>query len=98
MKAMDYGKSITGSTLAGAAMKPHNQYLYILLSSGIAGMAVTILLLTYFIKQKRLHHSYIFWVFLITFLVNFAGNNSFESQPGHDLFIFFLLVYGYFRQ
>ncbi|MCK7538211.1 MAG: hypothetical protein MZV63_48295 [Marinilabiliales bacterium] len=46
--------------------------------------------------RKRAHQSLMFILFLIVFLVNFAGNNSLESQPGQDLFVFLSLFYGYF--
>ncbi len=93
--AMDYGIDQTGSTLAGMNMKPHSQYLYVLLSHGLAGFLVTVFLLIYFFRQKKAHRSFMFMLFLVMFLVNFAGNNSLESQPGQDLFVFFSLLYAY---
>ncbi|MRR24023.1 O-antigen ligase family protein, partial [bacterium] len=95
LKAMDYGMEQTGSTLAGMNMKPHSQYLYVLLSHGMIGLVATILLLVYFFRQKKAHRSIMFMIFLIMFLVNFTGNNSLESQPGQDLFVFFSLLYAY---
>lgn len=95
LKAMDYGMEQTGSTLAGMNMKPHSQYLHVLLSHGLAGFLVTVFLLVYFFRQKKAHRSFIFMLFLVMFLVNFAGNNSLESQPGQDLFVFFSLLYAY---
>jgi len=44
----------------------------------------------------NVHKSFMAILFLIVFLVNFTGNNSLESQPGQDLFVFFSLLYGYF--
>ncbi|MDZ7633705.1 MAG: O-antigen ligase family protein [Bacteroidales bacterium] len=96
LKAMDYGTGQTGSKLSGLNMKPHSQYLYILLTLGIAGLAAIAFLYGYFVIRKRAYQSFMFVVFLIVFLVNFAGNNSLESQPGQDLFVFFSLIYGYF--
>ncbi|MDM8004172.1 MAG: O-antigen ligase family protein [Bacteroidota bacterium] len=95
LKAMDYGMEQTGSTLAGMNMKPHSQYLHVLLSYGLAGFLVILFLLVYFFRQKQAHRSFIFILFLVMFLVNFAGNNSLESQPGQDLFVFFSLLYAY---
>ena len=95
LKAMDYGMEQTGSTLAGMNMKPHSQYLYVLLSHGLAGFLVTVFLLAYFFRQKKAHRSFMFMLFLVMFLANFAGNNSLESQPGQDLFVFFSLLYAY---
>ena len=96
LKAMDYGMGKTGSTLRGLNMKPHSQYLYIMLTLGMAGLAAIAFLYGYFVVRKRAHQSFMFILFLIVFLVNFAGNNSLESQPGQDLFVFLSLFYGYF--
>jgi O-antigen ligase len=95
LKAMDYGMEQTGSTLAGMNMKPHSQYLHVLLSHGLFGFMATLFLLVYFFRQKKAHRSFMFMLFLVMFLVNFAGNNSLESQPGQDLFVFFSLLYAY---
>lgn len=94
-KAMDYGMEQTGSSLAGLNMKPHSQYLHVLLSHGLVGFIVTASLLVYFFRRKEAHRSFMFMLFLVMFLVNFAGNNSLESQPGQDLFVFFSLLYAY---
>ena len=95
LQAMDYGMEQTGSSLSGLNMKPHSQYLHLLLSLGLAGFIVTLLLLWYFFRQKGAHRSFMFMFFLLLFLVSFIGNNSFESQPGQDLFVFFSLLYAY---
>jgi hypothetical protein len=95
LKAMDYGMEQTGSTLTGLNMRPHNQYLYVLLSHGITGFIATVLLLVYYFRKKQAHRSFMFSLFLVIFLVHFTGNNSFESQPGQDLFVFFSLLYAY---
>jgi len=95
LKAMDYGMEQTGSTLSGMNMKPHSQYLHLLLSLGLAGFIVTLLLFVFFFRQKKAHHSFMFMLFLVLFLVSFIGNNSLESQPGQDLFVFFSLMYAY---
>ncbi|TNF39892.1 MAG: O-antigen ligase family protein [Bacteroidetes bacterium] len=95
LKAMDYGMEQTGSTLAGLNMKPHSQYLFLLLSHGLAGFILAVLLMVYFFSQKKAHRSFMFMLFLILFLVSFLGNNSLESQPGQDLFVFFSMLYAY---
>jgi hypothetical protein len=96
LKAMDFGIEETGSDLKGLNMKPHNQYLYILLTLGLAGLLVAGFLYGYFVIKTGAHRSFMFMLFLIMFLVNFLGNNSFESQPGQDLFVFLTLVYAWF--
>lgn len=95
LKAMDYGMEQTGSTLSGLNMRPHNQYLYVLLSHGLLGFIVTVLLLWYFYSQKEAHRSLMYMTFLLMFLVHFTGNNSLEPQPGQDLFVFFSMLYAY---
>jgi hypothetical protein len=96
LKAVDYGIKKNGSTLAGLNMRPHNQFLYILLTLGIAGMIIIAALYGYFLVKNRAHESFMFILFLIVFLVNFTGNNSFESQSGQNLFVFFSLFYAWF--
>ncbi len=96
LKAVDYGIEKNGSTLSGLNMRPHNQFLYILLTLGLTGLIIIIALYVYFLVKIKAHESFMFILFLIVFLVNFTGNNSFESQPGQDLFVFFSLFYGYF--
>ncbi len=97
MRAMEYGKEGTGSSLSDLKMNPHSQYLYLLLSQGVAGMIITILLYVAFVRRKELHRSLLFTLFIVTFLVNFVGNNSFESQPGQELFIVVTVAMAYFR-
>jgi len=94
--AVDYGIKKNESTLAGLNMRPHNQFLYILLTLGLTGLIIIVMLYAYFLVKKKAHESFMFILFLIVFLVNFVGNNSFEPQPGQDLFVFFSLFYGYF--
>lgn len=96
LKAVDYGIEKNGSALSGLNMKPHNQFLYILLTLGLTGLIIIVVLYVYFLVKKKAHESFMFILFLIVFLVNFIGNNSFESQSGQNLFVFFSLFYAYF--
>lgn len=96
LPAMDHGLQKNGSTLSGLNMKPHSQYLYILVTLGVAGMIITVILYAFFVVKRQAHRSLMFILFLALFLVNFLGNNSLESQPGQDLFVFFSMIYGYF--
>ncbi|MFO7574722.1 MAG: O-antigen ligase family protein [Bacteroidales bacterium] len=95
--AIDYGFGKIGSQLFGRKMKPHNQYLYILLTLGITGLILYIGLYSYAVRETGLHKLFIFKVFLIVFTVNFLANNSFEDQLGHNPFVFFTLFYIYFH-
>jgi len=94
--AVDYGIEKNGSTLSGLNMRPHNQFLYIMLTLGLTGLIIIVLLYVYFLVRKKAYESFTFVLFLIVFLVNLIGNNSFESQSGQNLFVFFSLFYGYF--
>jgi hypothetical protein len=96
LKAVDYGIEKNDSALSGLNMKPHNQFLYILLTLGLTGLIIIVMLYVYFLVKNKAHESFMFIVFLIVFMVNFIGNNSFESQSGQNLFVFFSLFYGYF--
>lgn len=96
LKAVDYGIEKNGSALSGLNMKPHNQFLYILLTLGLTGLIIIVMLSVYFLVKNKAHESFMLILFLIVYLVNFIGNNSFESQPGQDLFVFFSLFYVYF--
>ena len=79
LKAVDYGIEKNGSALSGLNMKPHNQFLYILLTLRLTGLIIIVMLYVYFLVKNKAHESFMFQVFLIVFLVNFIGNNSFES-------------------
>jgi hypothetical protein len=96
LKAVDYGIEKNDSALSGLNMKPHSQLLYILLTLGLTGLIIIVVLYVYFLVNKKARESFMFILFLIVFLVDFIGNNSFESQPGQDLFVFFSLFYAYF--
>lgn len=96
LKAVDHGLQKNSSELAGLNMKPHSQYLFILLTLGVCGLVITIILYAFFVIGKKAYKSMMFILFLVAFLVNFAGNNSLESQPGQDLFVYFTMICGYF--
>lgn len=96
LPAVEHGLRKNGSTLSGLNMKPHSQYLYIMVTTGVAGLIITVLLYAFFVVNRRAYRSVMFILFLTLFLVNFIGNNSLESQPGQDLFVFFSMIYGYF--
>ena len=96
LHAVEHGLQKNNSALAGLNMKPHSQYLFILLTLGAAGLIITIILYAFFVVEKKAYKSLMFILFLIVFLVIFTGNNSLESQPGQDLFVFFSLICAYF--
>jgi len=94
--AMNYGFEKNGSILAGSEMKSHNQYLYIMINTGIAGLVSYIILYTFFVIRSGVGREVMFKIFLLTFLINFLANNSYESQLGQNPFVFFSLFYCYF--
>jgi hypothetical protein len=96
LPAMDYGFERIESVLAGRKMKPHNQYLYILLTLGITGLLLYIALYSYTVRKTGLDRLFLFRIFLVVFAVNFLANNSFEDQLGQNPFVFFTLFYIYF--
>ncbi len=96
LKAVDHGLQMNSSDLAGLNMKPHSQYLFILITLGVCGLVITIILYAFFVIEKKAYKSMMFILFLVAFLLHFAGNNSLESQPGQDLFVFFSMIFGYF--
>ena len=91
--AQNYGLSKSKSVLLGKGMKPHSQYLYILLTLGVLGLLAHILFYVYFVKESKVYRVFMFNVFLIVFLVTFVGNNSIESQVGQNMFVLFSLLY-----
>jgi hypothetical protein len=93
INAVDYGLEINESELLGRGMKPHNQYIYILLSLGVFGLLAHIFLYSYIIIKTQAYKIYIFNVFLIIFAINFLANNSFEGQVGQNLIVLFSLFY-----
>jgi O-antigen ligase len=95
--AQEYGLSANQSALVGKAMKPHSQYLYILLTLGIIGLISCVLLYGYFVVKTGVYKMFHFNVFIIVFVINFIANNSFESQVGQNMFVLFSLIYWQFH-
>lgn len=93
LPAMDYGFTSNGSVLQGLNMKPHNQYICILLSHGITGMLLFMALYIYVVVRTGAWRILMFKIFLVAFAVNFLVNNSLESQMGQSIFVFFSLWY-----
>lgn len=91
--AQNYGLSKIQSTLFGKGMKPHSQYLYILLTLGTFGLLAYIFLYGYFVKESKVYGVFMFNVFLIVFAIYFIANNSIESQVGQNMFVLFSLLY-----
>ncbi len=93
LHAVEYGLEKNDSALTGENMKPHNQYIYILLNMGLFGLVVTVLLYSFIIMRTKVYRIFIYNVFIIVSTINFLANNSLESQVGHSFFVFFTLFY-----
>ena len=93
LDAMDYGLRKNNSVLVGLNMMPHNQYIFILLTLGLLGLAVYFAIYTYAIIKTRAYRHFIFNVFIIICAVTYLGNNSLEKQVGQSFFVFFFLFY-----
>ena len=93
LHAVDYGFNKNNSPLEGKNMKPHNQYMYTLLTLGVTGLILLIFLYVYLIVKTKSWKIQMFRIFVIVLVVNFLANNSLESQLGQNLFVFFTLYY-----
>ena len=96
LHAVDYGFKQTGSPLSGLNMKPHSQYLYLLLTEGLSGLIIFIALYSYIVIKTGAYKHFMFGLFIIVFTINFLGNNSLEDQLGQNLFVFFTLFYFFY--
>lgn len=94
--AVEYGFKQTGSPLSGLNMKPHSQYLYLLLTEGLAGLIIFLVLYSYVVIRTGAYKHFMFGLFIIVFAINFLGNNSLEEQLGQNLFVFFSLFYFFY--
>lgn len=94
--AMDYGLSALDSPLDNYRMKPHNQYLILLLMVGLIGTLAVFLLYFLFIREARATRYLPFNIFLVIMGVSMLGNNPLDAQVGLSFFVFFSLFFGLF--
>lgn len=92
--AMDYGLSNIDSKLENFRMKPHNQYLVLLLMVGIIGTLIFFLLFGWFLKETKATRYLLFNIFLAIMVVSMLGNNPIDAQIGLSFFVFFSLYFG----
>jgi hypothetical protein len=93
LQSVNFGLEKNKSELLGRNMKPHNQYFYFLLTIGLVGLLLFVLLYLYVIVKTKTYNLFMFNVFIIVFAINFIANNSYESQVGQNFFVFFSLLY-----
>lgn len=96
--AMDYGLSALDSPLDNYRMKPHNQYLILLLMVGLIGTLAVFLLYFLFIREARATRYLPFNIFLVIMGVSMLGNNPLDAQVGLSFFVFFSLFFGLFSK
>ncbi len=96
LHATDYGFQSYSSPLADCNMKPHNQYMYFLLTQGLVGLFLFLFLFTYMIVKSGAWKNQAFRVFIILMAVFWLANNPLESQVGQNIFVFFTLFYCFF--
>ena len=81
------------SSLEGESLiLPHNQFVFELVASGLAGLAILILVFIYpvFIKQERLN--LLFMLFLIICFFSFQAEYGLERQAGVSFFVLFYML------
>lgn len=92
--AMEYGLNTIESKLDNFQMKPHNQFLVLLLMVGITGTLAIFLLYSWFLKEAKATRYLLFNIFLAIMLVSMLGNNPIDAQIGLSFFVFFSLYFG----
>lgn len=96
LHATDYGFHAYGSPLEGQNEKPHNQYMYFMLTQGIVGLLLFLALYGYTVVRSGGWSSRMFRIFVIILAIFFLANNPIESQVGQNIFVFFTLFYCFF--
>lgn len=93
LQALGFGFESYGSPMGKLNLKPHNQFLYILLTQGIIGFLLVFGLYGYTIVRTGAWKIQMFRIFIIIFAINFLANNPLENQLGQNLFVFFFLYF-----
>jgi hypothetical protein len=96
--AMDFGLSSIGSPIEDYKMKPHNQFLNILIMIGVLGFILFYGLYFLFVKTSRAYHFLPFNVMLVIVFVAMFGTNLIDFQIGLTFFLFFSLFFGIMYQ
>jgi hypothetical protein len=92
--AVDFGLNKIDSEMENFHMKPHNQYLLLLLMIGLLGTTIYFLLYVYFVKITKAYRFLPFNIFLVIMLISMLGNNPIDAQTGQTFFTFFTLFFG----
>ncbi|MBW6479429.1 MAG: O-antigen ligase family protein [Bacteroidales bacterium] len=92
--AVDFGLNKIDSEMENYHMKPHNQYLLLLLMLGLAGTITYFFLYAYFVNITKAYTFLPFNIFLTIMLISMLGNNPIDAQTGQTFFTFFTLFFG----
>lgn len=95
-QATEYGLRANDSQLDNYRMKPHNQFLILLLMVGVVGTIAVFALYLWFIRETRAVRFLLFNLFLVIMVVSMMGNNPLDAQIGLSFFVFFSLFFGLF--
>lgn len=93
--AVGYGLEKIDSQMENHRMKPHNQYLLLLLTLGIIGTLITFGLYLWFITLTKAYRYLPFSIFIVIMLISMIGNNPIDAQAGQTFFSFFTLYFGF---
>jgi hypothetical protein len=92
--AMAYGRSAIDSPIEKPRMKPHNQFLTIMIQLGLIGLVLIFALYILFIKKSKAWRYLPFNIMLVIIFTAFFGTNLLDFQIGITFFLFFSLFYG----
>ncbi len=94
LQALDYGLTKIDSTLQNRTMKPHNQFLSILLTVGIIGLIIIAIQIYYYVKRSNALKHDSFKILSIIFFVSVFSLSPIDSAVGLNFLLFFALYYG----
>ncbi len=85
--------NLENSPLKDSNLRSHNNFLSYLVSFGIFGLLIILLLIIYPILKFKLHNNYLFMVFIFAYLVSMLWEDTMETQVGITIFAF---LYSFF--
>jgi O-antigen ligase len=95
--AMEYGLLSIDSSMI-KIMKPHNQFLSIIIQVGLIGFILISGILFLFIRVSRAYTHLPFNILFIIFLIGLLGANLLDFQIGLTFFLFYCLFFGVMLQ
>jgi hypothetical protein len=92
--AMEYGRTAIDSPVEKYRLRPHNQFLTILITVGLTGFILIFGLYIGFIFFSKAYKSLPFNVMLVIVFLAFWGTNLMDFQIGITFLLFFSLFFG----